>query len=60
MAGPTNREVKMKTQSSMMRLVMMAVFLIMSPVAGAQDAPRVTQLTDHVHTVFWGSITGLW
>ncbi|MEK9936891.1 MAG: MBL fold metallo-hydrolase, partial [Rhodobiaceae bacterium] len=51
--------VKMKTQSSMKRLVMMAVFLIMSPVAGAQDAPRVTQLTDHVHTVFWGFYNGL-
>ena len=49
----------MHIKTPMMRAVMIAACLIMSPLARAQDAPQVTQLTDHVHTVFWGFYNGL-
>ena len=44
----------MKATTTMMRVAIVAACLIISPLARAQDAPQVTQLTDHVYTVFLG------
>ncbi len=49
----------MKATTTMMRVAIVAACLIISPLARAQDAPQVTQLTDHVYTVFWGFYNGL-
>ncbi|MGB2028088.1 MAG: MBL fold metallo-hydrolase [Candidatus Puniceispirillaceae bacterium] len=49
----------MNVKTTMMRVVMIAACLILSPLARAQDAPQVTRLTDNVHTVFWGFYNGL-
>ena len=43
----------------MARAVGLAAFLVLSPLAAAQDAPQVTKLTNHVYSVFWGFYNGL-
>lgn len=50
---------KTAIQTAMLRVVLIVASLMMSPFARAQDAPQVTQLTNHVHTVFWGYYNGL-
>ncbi len=49
----------MTISGTMTRAVALAAFLILSPLAAAQDAPQVTKLTNHVYSVFWGFYNGL-